>query len=132
MTGPLAMSAAGTALSVTNNATVGGILTVGGNVGIGMTNPTQLLTLDTPEGTRLEIARTSASLPWSQASGDVNPGSFVINQQSQGSSQPGADFALMRDRKKAWCWAMSVPSSAVNKEAISCSSPTGKKPGKRS
>ena len=70
-----------------------------GNVGIGTYSPTQLLTLEAPEGTRLEIARTSASLPWSQASGEVNPGSFVINQQSRGSSQPSADFALKRDRK---------------------------------
>jgi len=76
------------------------VILSGGNVGIGTPNPTQLLTLGAPEGTRLEIARTSASLPWIQASGEVNPGSFVINQQSQGSSQPLADFALMRDRKK--------------------------------
>jgi hypothetical protein len=72
----------------------------GGNVGIGILNPSQLLTLGAPEGTKLEIARTSATLPWSQASGDINEGAFVINQQSKGSSKPGADFALMRDRKK--------------------------------
>ena len=71
-----------------------------GNVGIGATNPAQLLTLGGQEGTRLEIARTSASFPWVQPSGAINPGSFVINQQSQGSSHPEADFALMRDRKK--------------------------------
>jgi hypothetical protein len=29
----------------------------------------------------------------------VSPGAFVINQQSRGSSQPGADFALKRDGK---------------------------------
>jgi hypothetical protein len=71
-----------------------------GEVGIGTAAPTQLLTLGAPEGTRLEIARTSATLPWSQSSGAINPGAFVINQQSQGSTQPGADFALMRDGKK--------------------------------
>src|SRR4029450_12505139 len=37
MSGALAISAAGTALSVTNNAAVGGTLTVGSNVGIGTT-----------------------------------------------------------------------------------------------
>ncbi|MGZ9273814.1 MAG: hypothetical protein ACXW34_03640, partial [Nitrospira sp.] len=71
-----------------------------GNIGIGTTNPTQALTFGSPEGTRLEIARTSATLPWSQSIGTVNAGAFVINQQSQGSSLPGADFALMRDGKK--------------------------------
>jgi hypothetical protein len=71
-----------------------------GNVGIGTTSPGQLLTLVSPEATRLEIARTSATLPWSKSTGVVNEGAFVINQQSQGSSQTGADFALMRDGKK--------------------------------
>ena len=89
MTGPLAITAAGTGLRVTNNAAVGGTLTVTGNVGIGPTNPTQLLTLSTPQGTRLEITPTSSTLPWSQSSGQISAGSFVINQQSQGSSEPG-------------------------------------------
>jgi hypothetical protein len=72
-----------------------------GNVGIGSTNPTQMLTFLVPEGNRLEIGKTSATLPWSPAV-PVRPGAFVINQQTQGSSGAGvgADFALMRDRKK--------------------------------
>ena len=43
MTGALTLTAAGTALSVTNNAVVDGTLTVGSNVGIGTTAPTQKL-----------------------------------------------------------------------------------------
>jgi Chaperone of endosialidase len=39
MSGALAISAPGTGLSITNNAAVGGTLTVGSNVGIGTTNP---------------------------------------------------------------------------------------------
>ena len=39
MTGTLSITAAGTALSLTNNAAVGGTLTVGSHVGIGTTNP---------------------------------------------------------------------------------------------
>lgn len=70
-----------------------------GNVGIGTTAPPHVLTLGAPEGTRLEIARISSTLPW-RTDGTLNPGSFAINQQSRGSSQPGADFALMRDQKK--------------------------------
>jgi hypothetical protein len=70
-----------------------------GEVGIGTSAPTQMLTLESPEGTRLEITRTSASLPWS-SSAPATPGSFVINHQAAGSTTPEADFALMRDRKK--------------------------------
>ena len=64
----------------------------------GTANPTQLLTLGAPEGTRLEIASTSPLFPWLPSTGDVDPGSFVINLQVQGSSQPNADFGLQRDR----------------------------------
>jgi hypothetical protein len=39
MSGALAITAAGTALRVTNNVAVGGTLTVGGNVGIGVAEP---------------------------------------------------------------------------------------------
>ena len=45
MTGPLAVAADGIGLSVTNNAAVGGTLTVGSNVGIGTTQASQRLTL---------------------------------------------------------------------------------------
>lgn len=71
-----------------------------GRVGIGTTNPTQLLTLVAPEGNRLEITRTTSELPWRQSDGHINEGAFVLNYQSQGSSRPTADFALMRDRRK--------------------------------
>ena len=70
-----------------------------GNVGIAADQPQQMLTLATPEGTRLEITRTSASLPWYKATGDLNEGAFVINQQSAGSAKPNADLGLMRDGK---------------------------------
>jgi Chaperone of endosialidase len=43
MTGPLTLTAAGTGLSITNNAAVGGTLTVTGNVGIGTTAPLRTL-----------------------------------------------------------------------------------------
>ena len=43
MSGTLAISAPETGLSITNNAAVGGTLTVGSNVGIGTTAPTQRL-----------------------------------------------------------------------------------------
>ena len=43
MSGTLAITAAGTALSVTSNAAVGGTLTVGSNVGIGTISPGQAL-----------------------------------------------------------------------------------------
>jgi hypothetical protein len=74
-------------------------ITAAGNVGLGTTAPGQLLTLGAPEGTRLEIARVAASLPWTSG-GVLNPGAFAINQQSAGTAAPGADFALMRDGKK--------------------------------
>ena len=45
MTGPLALTAAGTGLNVTNNANVGGTLTVTGNLGLGTTQASQKLTL---------------------------------------------------------------------------------------
>lgn len=48
MTGALSISATGTGLSVTNNASVGGSLTVNGNVGIGTSTP----------GAALEVAGT--------------------------------------------------------------------------
>jgi hypothetical protein len=72
-------------------------LVTAGKVGIGTTSPTQQLTLATDWGTRLEITKTSSSFPFQQSTGAVNSGSFVINHQSEGSSKPGADFALMRD-----------------------------------
>ena len=45
MTGPLALTAAGTGLNVTDNANVGGTLTVTGNLGLGTTQASQRLTL---------------------------------------------------------------------------------------
>lgn len=72
----------------------------GDRIGIGTGAPTQQLTLASPQGSRLEITHTSASLPWIAMSGQVNAGSFVINQQSAGTPAPGADFALMRDGLK--------------------------------
>ena len=73
-----------------------------GTVGVGIDAPTQLLTLGGDEKTRLELARISASLPWSSTNAAKNgDGSFAINMQSQGSDNPGADFALMRDRRQA-------------------------------
>jgi hypothetical protein len=72
-----------------------------GTVGVGIDAPPQLLTLGGDKKTRLEIARVSATLPWSSTNAAKNgDGSFVINHQSQGSDNPGADFALMRDRRQ--------------------------------
>ncbi len=71
-----------------------------GTVGVGIAAPPQLLTLGGDKKTRLEIARISASLPWSSTNAAKNgDGSFVLNHQSQGSDNPSADFGLMRDRK---------------------------------
>ncbi len=69
-----------------------------GNLGLGTTEPTQLITLAGAGGTRLEIARISASLPVS-TNGSLDPGAFTINQQSAGSSNTQADLYVMRDRK---------------------------------
>lgn len=72
-----------------------------GTVGVGLDAPPQLLTLGGDKKTRLELARISASLPWSSTNAAKNgDGSFAINMQSQGSDNPGADFALMRDRRQ--------------------------------
>jgi hypothetical protein len=46
MTGPLSITAAGTGLRVTNNASVEGTLTVESNVGIGTLHPTAMLHID--------------------------------------------------------------------------------------
>ena len=71
-----------------------------GKVGIGTTTPSEMLTfMSSPGGPRLEITQTSSTLPW-KTDGTINDGAFVINQQSNGSSKPDADFALMRDRKQ--------------------------------
>jgi hypothetical protein len=71
-----------------------------GTVGVGIAVPPQLLTLGGDKKTRLEIGRISASLPWSSTNAAKNgDGSFVVNHQSQGSDNPGADFGLMRDRR---------------------------------
>jgi hypothetical protein len=71
-----------------------------GNVGIGTEAPTQLLTLAGDKKTSLYVGKISASFPWgSNAPGKNNDGSFAINQQSKGSDNEGADFALMRDGK---------------------------------
>jgi hypothetical protein len=43
MTGPLTITAAGAGLSITNNAAVGGTLTIGGSVGIGNNTPQERL-----------------------------------------------------------------------------------------
>jgi hypothetical protein len=75
------------------------VVTSAGNLGIGTDAPTQRLTIKSPFDTLLEIAPTSASLPW-KTDGTVNEGAFVINQQSAGTPKPDADFALMRDRKQ--------------------------------
>jgi hypothetical protein len=69
-----------------------------GKVGIGLAVPTQLLTLAGEGKTRLEIGRVSPSFPWC-TNGPKNDGSFAINQQSKGSDNTGADFALKRDGK---------------------------------
>jgi hypothetical protein len=71
-----------------------------GNVGIGTEAPTQLLTLAGDKKTALGIGKISASFPWgSNAPAKNGDGSFAINQQSKGSDNEGADFALMRDGK---------------------------------
>ncbi len=70
-----------------------------GNIGAGTTLPTQLLTLGGDKKTRLEIGRVStASFPWCTNT-PQNDGAFAINQQSKGSDNAGADFALKRDGK---------------------------------
>lgn len=71
-----------------------------GKVGINEPDPQQLLVLQSPKNTKLEIGYTSSSLPWSATNGNSDEASFVINQQSAGSAQPDADLALMRDRRK--------------------------------
>lgn len=105
--GPCTLNLFGSRIGDTGNGVLslqsgGGVVAFDGgdNVGIGTANPTQLLTLASPQGTRLEITHTSASLPWRSSSGDINPGSFVINQQSASTPIPGADFAVARDRQK--------------------------------
>jgi hypothetical protein len=69
-----------------------------GNVGIAIDVPTQLLTLGGEGKTRLEVGRVGAAFPWSTNSA-ANAGGFAINQQSKGTDNPGADFALKRDGK---------------------------------
>jgi hypothetical protein len=71
-----------------------------GKVGINEADPQQMLVLKSPKKTRLEIGYTSPTLPWSVTGGTSDEASFVINQQSDGSDQPDADLALMRDRRK--------------------------------
>jgi hypothetical protein len=87
-------SLGGGAVNVDNN----------GNVGIGTTRPNRKLDVagdirlsNTDYGTRLVIRRTSPSEPWSPVG--INPGAFVIDMQSKGTSQPKADLALQRDGK---------------------------------
>jgi hypothetical protein len=71
-----------------------------GNVGIATEMPTQLLTFGGDKKTRLEMGKISGSFPWgTNAPGKAGDGSFAVNQQSKGSDNPGADFALMRDQK---------------------------------
>ena len=103
------------------------VVTSSGNVGIGTANPSQMLTLLAPEGNRLEIGRTSAALPWSPAD-QARPGAFVINQQSQGSTEPGADFALMRDKKKRVRYWIKTPSLVVRRAEASDFSSTRTSP----
>jgi Chaperone of endosialidase len=59
MTGPLTITAAGIGLRITQNATVGGTLTVTGNVGIGTTTP----------GAPLHVAQYMAVGPFSATTG---------------------------------------------------------------
>jgi hypothetical protein len=71
-----------------------------GYVGIATETPTQLLTFAGDKKTRLEIGKTSATFPFGSLTPSKNDdGSFAINQQSKGSDNPYADFALMRDQK---------------------------------
>jgi hypothetical protein len=62
MIGALSITAAGTGLSITNNAAVGGTVTVGSKVGIGTTNPAFQLSLGSSIArTKLALYETGAS-----------------------------------------------------------------------
>ena len=78
MTGPLALTAAGTGLSVTQNAAVGGTLTVTGNLGLGTTNPT--VKLDIAQNTALRVGNAYMS------SGGVQYAHFASNAWYNGSA----------------------------------------------
>ena len=78
MTGALALTAAGTGLNVTQNATVGGTLTVTGNLGLGTTNPT--VKLDIAQNTALRVGNAYMS------SGGVQYAHFASNAWYNGSA----------------------------------------------
>jgi hypothetical protein len=85
MSGALALSAAGTALSVTNNATVGGTLTVGNRVGIGVPSPVEALDVNG----RIKAGAFTLG-PWPANPGYMFLGTPVLNQ-----AEPG-NYALLQ------------------------------------
>jgi hypothetical protein len=82
MTGALSITAAGTGLHITNNASVGNTLTVGSNVGIGTTNPSRWPLTIRASGISEEL------ISFQDPSGQTR---WHINQNLGGSS-PGLNF----------------------------------------
>jgi hypothetical protein len=95
MPGPLSITAVGTGLSVTNNAAVGGTLTVGGNVGIGTTSPQEKLDVN-----GLIKAGSLSIGPWPHDRNYLFFGVNTLNQTQQGNyallqgsgAEPGRTF----------------------------------------
>src|SRR4029453_5122239 len=85
MSGALAISAAGTALSVTNNAAVGGILTVGRNVGIGTQSPAEALDVNG----RIKSGAFTMG-PW-----PANPSYMFLGTNTLNQTDPG-NYALLQ------------------------------------
>ena len=79
MPGPLSITAVGTGLSVTNNAAVGGTLTVGGNVGIGTTSPQEKLDVN-----GLIKAGSLSIGPWPHDRNYLFLGANTLDQTQQG------------------------------------------------
>jgi hypothetical protein len=95
MSGALAITAAGTGLSITNNAAVGGTLTVGSNVGIGTQSPAEALDVNG----RIKSGALTMG-PWPANPSYMFLGTNVLNQADPGNyallqgaaASPGVTF----------------------------------------